>query len=153
MNQDTITTARPLRMSDFKHAFAVPGSDSLIDIINPSTGRSHIAGEDLEQIAARYPGAVVVSIDDFCKAKAARQDSPIGWDEVTEESYQEMLNVLPPELWAGGAFLVGEPSDHHATTGAARFACYVRRYGKHYQATRPISRAEFRALFTRGGGL
>lgn len=33
------------------------------------------------------------------------------WIEVTEERYDEMLGVLPPEIMTGLGFLVGEPSD------------------------------------------
>ena len=34
------------------------------------------------------------------------------WQEVTEEMYWEMLEVLPPSAWKGGAFAVGEPMTH-----------------------------------------
>jgi hypothetical protein len=31
--------------------------------------------------------------------------------ECTKESYYEMLEVLPPEVWTGKGFLVEEPHD------------------------------------------
>jgi hypothetical protein len=32
--------------------------------------------------------------------------------ECTEERYDEMLGILPPQLWLAKGFLVGEPFDH-----------------------------------------
>jgi hypothetical protein len=32
-------------------------------------------------------------------------------DEITEEIYENFLNVLPPAFWRGGVFQVGEPHD------------------------------------------
>lgn len=132
-------------MMDCEMAFAVPGEDSLIDCINPDTGRSWINDETLEQIRLRYPLAEVMKIDDFCAAKAAKQDSPVEWSETTAENYNDMLEVLPPALWERGGFLVGEPWDHHATNGQPRFAAFVQRGGKYYEASRPMTRAEFKA--------
>ena len=45
-------------------------------------------------------------------------------DEVPEEKYYEMLEVLPPEAMASNAFLVGEPDDHAKDlSGNGRTAC------------------------------
>jgi hypothetical protein len=32
--------------------------------------------------------------------------------ECSEERYDTMLGILPPHLWIGKGFLVGEPHDH-----------------------------------------
>lgn len=74
--------------------------------------------------------------------------APVTWTECTEEVYSDMLDVLPPAAMKGGSFLVGEPWDHHAMTGQPRFAAYIKRQGKFFTASRPMTRAEFLALFT-----
>jgi hypothetical protein len=136
------------KVMDATEAFAVPGEDSLIDCILPATGRSWINDETLEQIRERYPKAEVVNIEEFCKAKAEKQDSPVEWSEVTHEKYTEMLEVLPPADYNRhfSAFLVGEPWDHHATTGQPRYQAFETRGGKCYASNRPMTRKEFRAL-------
>ena len=128
------------------HAFGVPDSESLLDFINPDTGRSLINNSTLEEIQQRAPGAAVVLISDHLAAKAARQEEPITWAEVTEARYDEMLNVLPPAAWESGKFLVGEPWDHHAISGAPRCQCFAAHAGRYYVASRPMTRAEFRAI-------
>jgi hypothetical protein len=125
------------------HCFAVPGQDSIVDMIRPSNGLSFIGGDNLEQIQARYPGAIVMSWEDFRAGMAQRQNTPVAWEETTEERYHEMLNVLPPEMHRNGAFLVGEASDHSASTGRARYAAFKHRGAKYYAATRPLTRVEF----------
>lgn len=128
-------------------AFAIPGEESLIDCINPDTGRSCIEGETLEQIRLRYPGAEVVNIDEHCKARAEKHDAPVEWKEVTEERYWEMLEVLPPACQQRGGFLVGEPWDHHAVSGRARYGAYLERGGKFYESLRPVTVSEFKFLY------
>lgn len=134
-------------MMDCTTAFAVPGSSSIIDCIHPVTGRSWINGESLEQIRLRYPGAEIVNIADFCAAKAQRQDSPIQWSEVTADDYEEMLCVLPPAAMMGGGFLVGEPCDHHATSGQPRYRAYIKRAGQYLVASRPMTVKEFKSVY------
>jgi len=82
---------------------------------------------------------------------ARAQDTPIKWTRTTKAKYWEMLEVLPPALWIGGAFLVGEPTDHHATSGQPRFQAYWERgtsgrpYEKGYfAASRPMTCAELK---------
>lgn len=127
-------------------AFAVPGENSLIDCINPNTGLSWIERENLDQVRKRYPKAEIVNIDDWCQQKAARQDTPITWSEVTEDRYMEMLEVLPPAIMTRAGFLVGEPWDHHATTGQPRYAAFMAKMGKYYEASRPMTIKEFKSL-------
>lgn len=136
-----------MNVLEYETAFAVPGEDSLIDCINPATGRSCINDETLDQIRLRYPLAEVVNIEAHCAAKAQRQDTPISWEEVTREKYEEMLNVLPPADYnrTFTAFLVGEPWDHHATSGRPRYAAFEIRDGRYWESNRPMTRKEFRA--------
>lgn len=127
-------------------AFAVPGQDTLIDCVNPLTGRSAVYGNTLEEIRERYPSAEIVNIAEWCAAKGARQDSTVTWTETTEEQYWEMLEVLPPACMRGGGFLVGEPCDHHAVSGKPRFQAFIKHGGKHYAASRPMTRDEYLEL-------
>lgn len=130
--------------------FAVPGEPWIIDIINPSTGKSWINGETLEEIKAKggeYSKAVMIPLEQWQQERAAQQDTPIEWKEITEERYYDMLYILPPEIHYANGFLVGEPSDHHAVTGAPRFAAFVQYYGAYKEASRPLTKKEFRELF------
>lgn len=132
---------------DCENCFAVPGSNSIIDAVNPVTGLSWYYGKTLEEVR-REKGcekAELVSIEEFCEAKAERQDSPITWDEITEEQYSYWLECLPPIAWKGGAFLVGEPSDHHAGTGQPRYQACKMQGEKFYASNRPLTRAELKA--------
>ena len=62
----------------------------------------------------------------------------------------ELLEVLPPASQYGGAFLVGEPYDHHAGPGRPRCSCFKREAGKFYVLSGPVTVAAFRKMF--GGG-
>lgn len=136
----------PIKASDCKEAFAEPGKNNMIDLINPVTGKSAIYGETLKQIRERYPTAEIVSVEEWMKAKAARQDTPVTWTEITEEEYFEMLEVLPPACMLGSYFLVGEPMDHHALTGRPRYEAFgqVGENGRYVKASRPMTVRELK---------
>ena len=138
-----------MSVNDCTEGFATP--ETLIDTIHPVTGLSWCFGETLDQINRRYPGAVKVSIADWCKAKGERMTTPIIWEDTTREKYWEMLEVLPPAAMCGNAFLVGEPMDHRADTGEPRFTAF-RQIGfentgnaTYLVASRPITHREFKA--------
>ena len=144
-----------MNMSHCTHAYAVPGEHSIIDVIHPETGLTWVYAETEEQIRVRYPTAVRISLDDWTKRRAAEQDTPIVWTRTSKRKYWEMLEVLPPALWIGGAFLVGEPTDHHATTGQPRFQAYWQRgssddFAIYLAASRPMTCAELRAVVQGG---
>ncbi len=86
-----------MNIMDATQGFAVLGDHSLIDCINPETGKSWINGETLEQIRQRYPTAEIVNIDEFFAAKEAAMIHPPA--PITAERFEEMLNVLPPQRW------------------------------------------------------
>jgi hypothetical protein len=136
-----------INLMDYTEAYAVPGEENLIDIINPVTGLTAVYAETLEQIRERYPNAELVNIEEFCKRKAEGQDTPVTWSETTKERYWEMLECLPPTAHCSGGFLVGEPWDHHATSGQPRYAAFSEIGGKYYASSRPMTRGEFRKLF------
>lgn len=91
-----------------------------------------------------------MSVENFSKAKAVRQDTPIVWTETTHEKFYYMLEVLPPAKMSGGGFLVGEPCDHHSLTGRPRYSAYAEREGRYFVANRPLTVAEFMAEMRRG---
>lgn len=70
---------------------------------------------------------------------------------VPEERYDEMLGVLPPALHLGKGFLVGEPWTHRKCIMSGQdntpaFMAFIRRNGEFFEADRPMTGAEFRAL-------
>lgn len=130
--------------TDFTEVWAVPGEDHIIDTINPATGLTSVFGKAAEAVLADEPKAVRLTWEAWRAEASARQQTPIRWKMTTQAKYTEMLEVLPPALWIGGAFLVGEPWDHDFATGAPRFAAYLERYGQYYEASRPLTAAELR---------
>lgn len=126
--------------------YANPGEDHLIDTIDPTTGLTSVFGSTEADIRERHPRAQRISWETWRAQAAARQQTPIVWTETTPAQYDERLNVLPPALWRGGAFLVGEPTDHDLSTGQPRFAADWHR-GNHYvTASRPLTCAELRGI-------
>jgi hypothetical protein len=117
---------------------------SIIDYIHPATGRTAVNDETLEQVQARYPTAELVTWEAWRARKAAAQQTPVRWDEVSAEQYDEMLNVLPP-IYGPQGFMVGEADDHDVATGRARYRAFIQVGGKYYRASRPMTRAEFHA--------
>jgi hypothetical protein len=136
--------------TDFVEVYAIPGHHNIIDGINPDTGLTCVNGDTAEQVAAREPLAVRMTWEAWRAEQIARQQTPIAWQPSTRAQYHEMLNVLPPALWIGGAFLVGEPMDHSHATGAPRFTAYKQTgssedFARYWVASRPLTVAEFRA--------
>lgn len=123
--------------------FWVPGQHNIIDMARDD-GLSATFGQTLAEVQERYPDAVYGPFEDYVAAKSADQDVPVTWAEVTEERFYDMLEVLPPAWMGRGGFLVGEPWDHHARTGQPRFAAFVQRAKKFYEASRPMTVAEFK---------
>lgn len=128
--------------------FASKTTATVIDVLGPD-GRTQINGKTLDDVRRDYPDAEEMTLDAFCEWKAARQDSPVTWEETTAERFDDMLGCLPPAMMAGGGFLVGEPWDHHATTGEPRYQAFRQRGGRFEVADRPMTRAEFRAEVAR----
>ena len=148
---ETLTTVKidklvnRINLKDCENCFAVPGSDNMIDVVHPITGKTVIYGRTLEEVRQMpgYEKAELMTVDAFCRDKAERQDTPITWTETTQEKFYEMLEVLPPAAMKNGGFLVGEPWDHHALTGRPRYAAYKEIEEKFFAASRPMTRQEF----------
>lgn len=141
---------------EFSEVWAIPGKGSIIDAINPLTGLTVICGKDAAAVLAQDPTAVRMSWSDWQAAAITRQQTPITWARTSAKEYNQMLNILPPALWTGGAFLVGEPYDHCFATGAPRFTAYRELRGSgtydpiYLVASRPLTRAELRSELALG---
>jgi len=118
----------------------------MIDLVHPNTGKTVIYGKTLEDCRQEhgYELAELMLVDDFCKQKAAKQDSPLTFDQTTEDEFNEMLNVLPPAYMGHGFFLVGEPCDHHALTGEPRYQAYGEAMDKFIKSSRPMTIRELK---------
>ncbi len=125
--------------------YAVPGKGSYIDEINPETGLTYYYQRTEAEVQAEYPGAERMTLDAWRRDAIARQHTPIVWEPSNAERYDDMLNVLPPKEWRGGAFCVGEPYDHDLETGQARYSAFWHRAGTYLASSRPVTRAELRA--------
>ena len=132
------------RIPEPTECYAVPGADHIIDCINPITGLTVYYSKTLEDIQAEkgYALAERMTIEAFCRQKAERQHGPITWAEITEEKYYEMFEVLPPII-RGNGFLISEPWDHDAETGAPRYGAYRHRGETYESASRPMTVKEF----------
>jgi hypothetical protein len=68
---------------------------------------------------------------------------PLEWLDSTEEQYWEMLGCVPPIRQSAIGFLVGEAYDHRSPNGDPRYMAYIRRDGRYYRSSRPMTTAEF----------
>lgn len=67
------------------------------------------------------------------------------WMECSQSDYQYGLECLPPAVWIGDTFMVGEPMSH-TEQGAATFTAYLKRDGKFYCGKQPMTVKEFRRV-------
>lgn len=118
-----------MNLSDLTKAFAEPGASSIIDLVMPDGVTGAYSHETLEQIRSRYPKAEVVDFAEHCaRAVAGFVTEP---EEITEERWDYLLNVLPPARWVrrGGAesFELSERTYADVTTCAVRLGdrCYA----------------------------
>ena len=127
--------------------FAIRGR-TIIDVINPITGKTAIYGKTLEECRQEegYEQAERMTIDEFCQSKAEAQDVPITWEPTTEARYYESLECLPPAAYGANGFLVGEPWDHHAMTGRPRYQAFIHNGDQYLVSSRPMTKAEFKAI-------
>lgn len=132
---------------DPTECFAIRG-ETMIDVIHPITGKTAIYGKTLEDCRAEkgYAQAERMTIEEFCQSKAEKQDTPIVWEDTTEDYYYEMLEVLPPIAWNHAGFLVGEPWDHHALTGRPRYQAVTKLGDSYKRSSRPLTVKEWKEL-------
>jgi hypothetical protein len=126
-----------------EQCYASRSRKTIIDTIR-SDGLTTCYGKTYGQVLKEYPDAYRTSVKDFCCWKGVQQRTPITWSETTEEIFDNMLNVLPPEIMLTNGFLVGEPYDHEADTGKPRFDGFKRIGDKFYSSSRPMTKDEFK---------
>ena len=91
-------------MNDNQPVFYQPGKAGIIDLC--IDGKGQYSGETLEQVRLRYPGAEIGELGTVSEqSEEMFKSAPV---EVTEERFDEMLNVLPPINWVRSA--AGETS-------------------------------------------
>lgn len=96
----------------------------LIDEKCPYTGRT------AQEYAA--DGYAILDDDEFSDMVTAYGNALCGhWSEISEEQYNDMLNILPPVGWYNGGFFVSEPymNDIHDYYQAyhGRYYCSMQR--------------------------
>ena len=100
------------------HSYLVDGTD-------PYTG------ENAEQYRAK--GYKVVSNDELTELIRQYEDGLTSkWEEITEQAYEDALNVLPPLKWDGNSFFCAE-----AFTGSLH-AFYCKSGGRFYTSLQRI---------------
>ena len=67
------------------------------------------------------------------------------WKRVTRERYWEMLEILPPAVMGGDAFMVAEPVSYGAD-GLATFVGFKQAGGQYFETERAMTVPEFRKL-------
>lgn len=130
----------------FSHVFAKPGATDIVDAVDPDTSRGLYSGKTIDQLRLSDPTIEVYPFDDWEAKRNEAMNTPIEWQETTEDEYDEMLGAVPPNAMSRLGFLLGEPQDHFGQNGAERCRAYIVRDGKYLKSNRPITRAEFRAL-------
>jgi len=111
------------------HCFAQMSSLTAIDEVHPLTGLSVVNGETLEEIRRRYPGAEILSWDEFTARKeAALAYPPV---KIDEEQWTYALEVLPPCRWHNGP---DWNSFHVSELVSGRMATwYIRHAGRYWE--------------------
>jgi hypothetical protein len=108
------------------HCFYAPGSTSIIDLAT-ADNLGMYSGETLEQIQVRYPGAQLMELETaYAMAEKARHDKYVhGPREITEERFNEMLCVLPPEDWRRSAGAQSFKMSEHQTGYFTAIFCEI----------------------------
>ena len=112
----------------------VPGSTTIIDTMNDD-GLSTCFSETPAQVAERNPGAVLMpfaaAVGHIREAMAAKYNQPPL--PITEERYEYLLNVLPPECFTGSAWRMSEymegPYTLHVAQVGGRYWSAIRKAG------------------------
>ncbi len=85
------------------HCFFSPSGPTILDAVNPLTGRGLYSNQTLDQHARLYPDAILLSNDEAtARIEQAFLTAPV---EITRERFEDMRDMLPPQGWThvGGA--------------------------------------------------
>ena len=109
-----------------ERCFYIPGQYSIIDRADDE-GKGHYSGDNLEQIQARYPGALLIPFEDALKQCEAEQADcfEVGKaKKTTKAQFFEALECLPPKYWTSDKET--ESFQMSELTCGSITACYVR---------------------------
>lgn len=122
-------------MKTFKEpVFYQPAKDGrvhqIVDLAKPNANGvlvGRYSGETLEALAVRYPLVTIGELDEIAaEIESLQKTVPV---EISEERYNEMRDVLPPEDWQGtklgSSFKLCERLSGRITT---IFVCVGKRY-------------------------
>ncbi len=130
----------------------VQGQMTCIDTVT-ADGRGAYSLETLEQVQKRYPGAEIADLDTWTAAKEkALCTEP---QEITEERFMEMLEVLPPQRWkrcktTDGVFCQSFELCEHLSGRVTSIYCQV---GPKFFEWTGVAGAPLEAHFVHCGGL
>lgn len=98
---DSPRERRSLPYQAFTECWYVPGETHIIDVIHPDDGLTLHVADDAAQIWARHPDAQRMTCDDAWKAADAAGYAKYrkAVSEISEERFNDALNVLPPVGW------------------------------------------------------
>lgn len=126
-----MNTAPVETVMDTKYCFYVSGSHSIYDfaILRQNGERMGAYGnKTLTELQAENPNIKLVLFDDAVKEiNELDQKRYSNVREISEDRYNEMLNILPPMDWKNGSFLLCE-----ATSGTWH-QCFLEHGGKYYE--------------------
>jgi len=84
------------RKSNLEQIFYSPEKKLCIDFVDEK-GLSYWCGKSLDDLKGEYGNVVVITYDEYQEIERKRWTQPPA--EVTEEQFQNQLEVLPPENW------------------------------------------------------
>ncbi len=103
-------------ITDNSPCFVSKHGGTVIDFVNPSTGKTLYYSKNLETCRETYLDAEMMTLGEWC-------DGTKGWRE----------------------FLVGEPYDHDALSGEPRYQGFRQTSAGYFASSRPMTITEFRA--------
>lgn len=126
----------------YTHIVAEPGKPFIID--GMMNGVTIWEKETIADVRKRYPSAEVYEFDSWIQAMVERENTPVTWEETTEDKFNYALECLPPAFIGNGGFLVGEACDHHSRNGSPRYQGYKKKGDKYMASSRPITIREMK---------
>ena len=124
-----------------KYVIYIPGSTTICTTV--TNGNADYTDQTADEYVASHPGAVEMPLEmAMIQIGEAQDKEMIGpWEEITEDQWQEMLEVLPPDRWRHHAgiefFQMCETLSGNITSTFARVTIDGQR--RHFTADRRTS--------------
>jgi hypothetical protein len=118
----------------YEKVLYVPGSYGIIDTFYD--GRTSVNKKTFEEVKKEYPNIKLLSWSEFLKEQKKNEDENIitGPQEITEEKFNDMLEILPPKnLIVQGSFIAFMMCEYF-TSNITNY--YIKTGGKYYTATK-----------------